>query len=459
MQITASGAGQTGGRSVPMSPGRVGGIGAGLAWDGSLMEKAKVYTGVPDVCLRFIGIARAPGFTNPHAHARMRRERPFISSSFSAGILEHHMNRAIFAAALAALHGSVLAFQPFPTPTTPPTAPPPTTPEPDPYAPSTVEVLRAEAARLIGSVKNLDSQRFLIGTSYLPMHGDRELWFRKEPREVLTAEEYAALPEEKKPGFEKRVFTEKDYFYTKYGSPLAYTRAVDLLCEHLGGGETPLRGKRLLDFGYGTIGHLRLFASIGMDCVGVDVDPFLRALYEGTGDTGVVPGLPLANETLPDGKVTLVHGRWPADPKVAAEVGGGFDVILSKNTLKNGYINPEKPVDKRMLVDLGVSNEEFVRKTAAALKPGGLFMIYNICPAQKSEPEAWIPWADGRCPFPREVLDAAGFEIIVFDKDDDEAIRAVGKALEWDQGEKPMELEADLFATYTIVRKRAAEKK
>lgn len=373
-------------------------------------------------------------------------------------VMESLMNR-VFLAAAAGIHSLAAAFQPTPaTPLPAPPAPPAAPevqPEPDPYAPSIVELMRAEAARLIGSVKNLDAQRFLIGTSWLPMHGDRELWFKREPREVLTAEEYAALPEEKKAGFEKRTFSEKDYYYTKYGSPLAYIRIVDLLCEHLGGGETPLRGKRLMDFGYGTIGHLRLFASIGMDCVGVDVDPFLRALYEGTGDTGVVTGLPLSDETLPDGKLTLVHGRWPGDPKVAAEVGGGFNIIISKNTLKNGYINPEKPVDKRMLVDLGVGNEEFVKKVAAALKPGGLFMIYNICPAQKSEPEKWIPWADGRCPFSREMFDAAGFEVLVFDKDDDEAVRAMGRALEWDKGPQPMDLEGDLYATYTIVRKMA----
>ena len=51
----------------------------------------------------------------------------------------------------------------------------------------------------------------------------------------------------------------------------------------------------------------------------------------------------------------LVHGRFPADPKVVAAVGGGYDLFLSKNTLKRGYIHPAEKVDPRLLVDLGVT--------------------------------------------------------------------------------------------------------
>jgi len=61
---------------------------------------------------------------------------------------------------------------------------------------------------------------------------------------------------------------------------------------------TSVDGKRILDFGYGTVGHLRLLASLGADMVGVEVDPLLRALYSAPGDQGAIararqPGVPL----------------------------------------------------------------------------------------------------------------------------------------------------------------------
>ena len=39
------------------------------------------------------------------------------------------------------------------------------------------------------------------------------------------------------------------------------------------------------------------------------------------------------------------------------------------------------------------------------------------------------------------------------DADDSTAARAMGRALGWDQGEHGMDLENDLFATYTLVQK------
>lgn len=344
--------------------------------------------------------------------------------------------------------------QPPAEPAPPPPPPPPATPPATPFDDATsVERLRAEAAALIAEVKEPCPRRFLVATSYLPFPGDREVFVNRAARKVISPEAYAELPETDRAGFLSRIVTEHEFYYTKYGSPLAYIRPLELLCEHAGGGWEPLRAKRLLDFGYGTIGHLRLLASTGMDCVGVEVDPLLPVLYRFPDDTGVVPGVPMGEEVLPDGRLTLVHGRWPADEKAVAEVGTGFDVILSKNTLKNGYINPEYPVDKRMLVDLGVSNETFVKKVFESLNPGGLFLIYNICPAQNPDPAKWIPWADGRCPFPREMVEAAGFEVIAFDKEDDDAARRVARALQWNVGPGAMDIDADLYTHYTILRR------
>jgi hypothetical protein len=77
-------------------------------------------------------------------------------------------------------------------------------------------------------------------------------------------------------------------------------------------------------------------------------------------------------------------------------------------------------------------------------------MIYNLHPRQAGPEEPYIPWADGRFPFARELCERLGFEVLAFDVDDSEAARAMGKAFGWDE---QMDLENDLFATYTLLRK------
>jgi hypothetical protein len=163
------------------------------------------------------------------------------------------------------------------------------------------------------------------------------------------------------------------------------------------------------------------------------------------------------DDVPPVGSLKLVFGQWPADDttKQAVAERGKFDLFISKNTLKRGYITPEKEVDPRMLVQLGVSNEQFVKELADAMNPGGLVMIYNICPKQAPEGEPYKPWADGRCPFTREQLEAAGFEVIKFDEDDTPAAREMGRKLEWDNGASAMDLENDLVVWYTLLRKKA----
>jgi len=316
-----------------------------------------------------------------------------------------------------------------------------------------IDQLRYEAGRLLPTVKSLDARRFLIATSFLPVPGDRQIYTNREKRSLISEQEYEALPADQKAGYTARSFSQKDYYYTRYGSPLAYVRLVDLLATREDG-QNFIKGKRVLDYGFGTIGHLRLLALLGADVTGVEVDPTLRAAYTAPFDTGIITGAPFPDDAAPDGTLNLVFGSFPKDAAVAEAVGQGYDLIVSKNTLKNGYINPEQKVDKRMLVDLGVPRAEFLKDVATRLKPGGLFLIYNICPAQKKEPEKWIPWADGRCPFPREEFDAAGLEILALDADDTAAAREVGAALEWDQGPQPMDLQNDLFAHYTLARKK-----
>ena len=202
----------------------------------------------------------------------------------------------------------------------------------------------------------------------------------------------------------------------------------------------------MADFGHGGIGQLRLFAELGAEAVGIDVDPLQPVLYAAPGDQG-----PLGKA---GGSVKLVHGRFPADLRTVAAVGGGYDLFLSKNTLKKGYIHPAEKVDPQILVDLGADDPTFLKAIASALKPGGWLVIYNLSPAPNGPGKPYRPMADGRCPFSTEDLAAAGFDTLVRDGIDDKAARALGAALGWDKPPDNMNLENDLFALVTVARKK-----
>jgi SAM-dependent methyltransferase len=344
---------------------------------------------------------------------------------------------------------------PTPAPTTPaqPVAPAPAELDSEWRLPA-VEAMRLEVAKIRPLIHAPDVERCMISVTWLPVIDDGRTIYvdtlKGMPKRALSQAEYDKLPEADRAGLTADKYTDYRFYYTRYGTPIAYFRPLDLVAEHVPG--HPFRARKILDFGYGTIGHLRLLASIGNEVVGVDVDPTLKALYSAPEDTGEIKGVGM-NEIMPDGKLTLLCGHWPGDKAIAEAAGGDYDLIISKNTLKNGYINPEQEVDKRMLVDLGVPQEEFVAKVASALKPGGIFMIYNICPAQKPKGEGFIPWADGRCPFPKEMLEKAGLTVLSYNTDDTPAVREMGHALGWDVGKSPMDIEHDLFATYTLAQK------
>lgn len=336
-----------------------------------------------------------------------------------------------------------------------PVSPPPAPPQPAPIKYAAAEYLRAEAGHLLGLVKTEGGQKFLIASNWAPViETPRLLYANRQTHEAATPEEFAALAAEKRKGLESTILDEEFYYHTFYGSPLAYCRPLDLLCEAAGTGAKCFSYKqRLLDFGCGGVIHLRLLASLGMDVVGVDVDPILRAFYREEMDQGSVPGAQFGGELGSPGNLRLVFAQWPLDAEAKRKVGGEFDFVVAKNTLKKGFVNPERPVDDRFRVKLGVKDEEFVGALYAALKPGGMVMIYNLCPAQSKE--TYIPWADGRCPFPRETLEKAGFRVHEFDKDDTLAGRDMARRLEWNKGEDGMDIENDLFATYTLLQRPA----
>jgi len=320
---------------------------------------------------------------------------------------------------------------------------------------SVLATLRAEAAVVCPLVQTDLARSFLDATSALPVIAPRTLHSNADRARWFTAEQARALPEAERAALTERVLDASFYWNTRYGSPVAYARAVDIAAQH---GFTA--GGAVADFGCGGLGAARLLASLGCQVVGIDVDPLLPALYAEAGDTGEVPPATAGGSK---GRLALVTGQWPGEPAALAGVvkaivphDRGLDLFLSKNTLKNGYIHPAQGVDPQRLVRLGVEDEVFVKAVAAVLRPGGLFLIYNLCPAPAKEGEPYIPWADGRCPFARDLLERYGLEVLAFDQVDDDPARALGHALGWDAGEGAMDLQRDLFAWYTLARRPAA---
>jgi SAM-dependent methyltransferase len=308
--------------------------------------------------------------------------------------------------------------------------------------------IRSDAEGLRPLVSSALARDILGATADLPAIAPRTLY--RDPRKgsYLTESASARLGDEARAALVPVAVDETLYYNTKYGSPLAYARPLEVLGQ---AGVADAAGLKVLDFGYGTVGHLHLLASLGADVTGVDVDPMLSALYAAPGDQGRVAG----RRGRP-GHIRLIDGHFPADPATKEAVGVGYDLILSKNVLKSGYIHPSEPVDPRRRIDLGVDDATFVKVLHDTLKPGGRVLIYNLSPAPSPPGQPYKPWADGRCPFARAAWEAAGFRVLAFDRDDSEAARALGRALGWGRGDDAMDLEHDLFATYTLVQRPPA---
>jgi hypothetical protein len=208
------------------------------------------------------------------------------------------------------------------------------------------------------------------------------------------------------------------YYDGDIAAPLHYLPALDVASAN---GLTLGPGARIVDFGYGAIGQLRMLASLGFDVTGVEVKPALLALYSAPGDTGVVPPAAAGGRA---GRLRVLGGFFPTDGALVAAIGGDYDLFVSKNTLKKGYIHPDRPAPDSKLVHLGVDDATFLGRVAALLRPGGSVLLYNVfVPTPEGEP--FQPMSDGRCPFPREAWEAAGFRVTAFDVDDAAAMRAV----------------------------------
>ena len=157
-------------------------------------------------------------------------------------------------------------------------------------------------------------QAKLLGAEEVTM-----VYRRGKAREWLTSAAFARLKAADRAAWTPVTIDEGTYQGLSYGSPLAYLLPLERLGQAGFGG---LRGKRAADFGHGGIGQLRLFAELGAEVVGIDVDPLQPVLYAAPGDQGRLGKA--------GGSVKLVPGRFPADPRVVAAVGAPAAYCVSR---------------------------------------------------------------------------------------------------------------------------------
>src|SRR5262245_2477947 len=164
---------------------------------------------------------------------------------------------------------------------------------------SRVEQLQAEAKALAPLCKTPLARGFLTAVPKLPSVQPRTVYRDSARTRAWSAREAEQLPDSTRAKLVARTLDEKFYYDTRYGSPLAYARALEVLGQN---GVKSVKGLRVADFGCGMLGQLRLLAENGATTIGIDVDPLLPALYSESGDQGAVGA----------GSVTLATGQWPA---------------------------------------------------------------------------------------------------------------------------------------------------
>jgi SAM-dependent methyltransferase len=312
---------------------------------------------------------------------------------------------------------------------------------PAPPTPALVQ-LRDDAKAVAPFATGAAAREFLGAVNALPAQAPRVVYVNSKRGLSLSPDQHERLAQAEAAGFERVTYDEAFYYATFYGSPVAYARALDIAAQH---GVTTLDGLRLLDIGYGAIGAMRMLAAAGAQVSALDVDPLMPALYRERSDQGLVRGR--------DGRVgslTLFDGVFAGDAATTRALGRHFDLIVSKNTLKRGFLKPSN--GRKPVVDFGVSDGVLLAALRDALAPGGRLLIYNL--GGKFDPGR--PSTDGRSPFDRAQFEAAGFEVLALNANDDELARAMGQALGWQQ--QMGALAQNLFAQYTLVQRPAASK-
>lgn len=300
-----------------------------------------------------------------------------------------------------------------------------------------LERLREEADALAPLVTSDLGRAMLAEVERLPVIESRTLYIATRPNRAMTEAAYQALPEAERAGLRAFVVDPVRYYSTFYGTPLVYARLLDLAAG-VWGAEASLQGKRVFDLGYGQLGQLRLWAQMGAEVTGVEVDPILTAMYTDN---------PAASGEGAGGSVRLLECAWPSGEACRDSVGTGYDLFVSRNLLKRGYVKPSalspgfpEPVG------WGMEDAEVLGHLFGLMKPGGVVIVYSLGPA--ADPAK--PWSDIANPWPREAWEAAGFEVVVHEADETGPARAMARALGW---EAQMDLEKDLFGVCSIYRR------
>ena len=311
-----------------------------------------------------------------------------------------------------------------------------------------LRALAAEAERLVPLVDTPLARALLGAVENLPPVAPTTI-YRASAGGYLapayTEAEYEALSAPERVDLTPQSIDTRAFYYTFYGSPLASIRAFDWAALH---GLERLDGARICDFGFGSVGQLRLLAACGAEVVGTEVMPALRAIYAVPEAQGAVRGDDL------EGTVRLLFGRWPAEPALVRAVGEGLDLFVSKNTIKRGYLDPPVEIAAHQRMELGVEPAEFLDALRRALRPGGLVVFYNLGGAPAPEGEPYRPAADIATPWSPAEYEAHGFEVLAHDRDDSDRARAFGRALGWDES---MALDTELFARVTILRRASPQ--
>jgi SAM-dependent methyltransferase len=308
------------------------------------------------------------------------------------------------------------------------------------------EDLIREATAIAATTQQAVTLDWLAGVQYLPSVATRTLYRNKAARTWLTQTEYdsSGLKVEE---VNTVPFDEKGYYGTFYGTPIAYTLVLDIIGQL---GYRSLNGLKVADYGYGAVGTVRLSAAAGAQVVGLDVDPMLDKLYNQNQDQGLITDRQTSAQRT--GRVTLIHQPFPNDAK-AAEAAAQSDVIISKNTLKKGFV---RPATGKAMIDLGMPAQQYLAGFAKALKPGGYLVIYNI--SQRLDPSNYRPANDGASPFSRDEYEAAGLKVVFFEQSDNDKVRRLGEALGWGGPQGMGDLNTNLFAQYTVVQRPSLTK-
>ncbi|RNC82450.1 MAG: methyltransferase domain-containing protein [Phycisphaera sp.] len=310
------------------------------------------------------------------------------------------------------------------------------------------EALAAEAARVEEVVGNEAVLEWLGKAKELPEVKGATLFVGpREPggfdREVYTAQQATDFSESDLIDFREVTYGPTRYYATNYGSPIAYAPALIAAAE--AGGFDSFRFKRVLDFGYGQIGQLEMLARCGATVCGVEADPVIDTLYRSTRLSDVVVA-----EDGTRGSLTLALGEWFSDWRLRQKLGGRFDVIIARNVLKRGYVQPEEPMPGFDPIDIGGEPEDAARAIYNALEEGGVAVVYNLGGgAWRGEDGSYNAPADVRDPLGREAWEAAGFEIVHYQANGSQLMRKVASLI----SQKDLS-EFDLYnVLYTVVRK------